>query len=134
MEVAVMVVVDMEEVVEDTAEVAVDMEVEDIKQSIPSTAVKHITILYFSKVTNPHLITILERVIKLSSPSLYYCLRFQKFVYFKNCPNCFKLTMKLSDIVDGVWILLILNCKETNNAKLKLKPGLSNLLPNIHDL
>merc|ERR1719318_1217777 len=131
MEVAVMVVVDMEEVVEDTAEVAVDMEVEDIKQSIPSTAVKHITILYFSKVTNPHLITILERVIKLSCPSLYYCLRFQKFVYFKNCPNCFKLTMKLS-------LTLLMVCGfssfSTVNAKLKLKPGLSKLLPNIHDL
>merc|ERR1719318_2505759 len=61
MEVAVMVVVDMEEVVEDMAEVAVDMEVEDIKPSIPSTAFYSIEAYYRNvlfKNTNPHLITI----------------------------------------------------------------------------
>merc|ERR1719470_566676 len=66
MEVAVMVAVDMEEVVVDTVEVAVDMEVEDIKPSIPSTAFHscetyYCTVLF--KNTNPHLITILVKML-----------------------------------------------------------------------
>merc|ERR1719318_2204445 len=76
---AVVVMVDIAEVVVGVdmvvdVMVAGDMEVEDIKPSIPSTAFHSFEAYYCTalfKITNPHLITILERVIKLSCPSLY---------------------------------------------------------------
>merc|ERR1719318_376594 len=71
---AVVVMVDIAEVVVGVDMVVDDMEVEDIKPSISSTAFHSFEAYYCTalfKITNPHLITILERVIKLSCPSLY---------------------------------------------------------------
>merc|ERR1719318_1632878 len=132
MEVDVMVAVDMEE---DMAEVAVDMEVEDIKPSIPSTAFHSFEAYYCTvlfKNTNLHLITILA-VKKLSCPSLHYCLRFQNSCISKNCPNCSKLAMKLS-----LTLSMVCGFSSFSTVKkliiqlvLQLKPRLSKLLPTL---
>ena len=101
MEEAVMAAaVDMEEVVEDTEEVAVDMVVEeDTKQSttIASAALKHIIVLYFFKNTNRAFNrSSSENSINFSHSSLYFFVFDSKTCISKDCSKYSKLTMKLS--------------------------------------